>query len=224
MPTIQTLPIATVHFPEIQLPERAAAQLRGYFGNVFREHSPLLHNHLEDGKTRYGCPLVQYKIIDGTPVLVGLHDGAKLLAELFFEMKAIDVNGHHIEVRERDIAFKKAEIGVGEDLVEYGFETLWMALNQDNYPVYEEMADGERPAFLNRILVGNILSFFKGMDFFTEKRVMASFRPTFETVTGFKNQPMRAFGGTFTTNAILPDLIGLGKSVSRGFGAVQRIG
>ncbi len=224
MLTTQTLPLTTITFPEIHLPERAAAQLRGYFGNVFRDHSPLLHNHLEDGKTRYGCPLVQYKVIDGVPVLVGLNEGSKLLAELFFDMKTILVEGREYEVRERDISFRNCPVGVGEDLVEYGFETLWMALNQENFPVYEAMGDVERPAFLNRILVGNILSFFKGMDFFTEKRVMASFRPTFETVTGFKNQPMRAFGGTFTTNAVLPDWVGLGKSVSRGYGAVRKLG
>lgn len=32
------------------------------------------------------------------------------------------------------------------------------------------------------------------------------------------------FKGTFVVNFELPDLIGLGKSVSRGFGTVRRIG
>ena len=34
---------------------------------------------------------------------------------------------------------------------------------------------------------------------------------------------MIAFSGRFTANVLLPDFIGLGKSVSRGFGAIQKI-
>lgn len=62
---------AIIKFPEINLQTRNAHKLRGYFGNVFKEHSPLLHNHFEDGKNRYAYPLIQYKVIKNIPVLVG---------------------------------------------------------------------------------------------------------------------------------------------------------
>ena len=52
-----------IKFPEISLKTRDAHKLRGYFGNIFKEHSPLLHNHFEDGTNRYAYPLVQYKVI-----------------------------------------------------------------------------------------------------------------------------------------------------------------
>jgi Cas6b N-terminal domain len=42
------LTLTTIRFPEIHLPVRDAHKLRGYFGEVFRSHSPLLHNHYED--------------------------------------------------------------------------------------------------------------------------------------------------------------------------------
>jgi hypothetical protein len=35
---------------------------------------------------------------------------------------------------------------------------------------------------------------------------------------------MIAFEGMFEINAMLPDWIGLGKQVSRGFGTIQRVG
>ena len=59
----------TITFPEINLQTRDAHKLRGYFGTLFREHSPLLHNHLESGETQYRYPLVQYKVIGQTPML-----------------------------------------------------------------------------------------------------------------------------------------------------------
>ena len=221
----QTLQIVTVTFPEIRLPQRAAAQLRGYFGTVFQEHNPLLHNHYDDGRLRYAYPLVQYKVVGGMPVLVGLQEGAKLLAELFFQMKVLRIDEREYPVMERDIAFKNVSVGVGEGLTDYQFRTLWMPLNQQNYPEYLQKSPDERRAMLGRILTGNVLSFFKGIGLFLPEglRILTTVRPQEERLTGFKDQLMTAIGGEFTTNAVLPDWIGLGKSVARGYGTVQKI-
>lgn len=220
-----TLPLTTITFPEIRLAVRDGHKLRGYFGELFREHSPLLHNHYEDGRLRYGYPLVQYKVLGGTPVLVGLLEGAKLLANLFFEMQQLEIGGKTYPVFERDIAFKTLETGVGDGLYDYRLLTLWLPLNQQNYPEYLQMNPEEQRAFLGRILTGNILSFFKGVGLFLPDgvRVMATVRPEEPILTNYKDTRLMGFRATFTTNALLPDLIGLGKSVSRGFGAVRRI-
>lgn len=217
--------IVHISFPEIQLTTRAATQLRGFFGNYFREHSPLLHNHYDDGKSRYTYPLVQYKVLHGTPVLVGVNDGAQLLAELFFKMKFIRIGERDYPVLERDIAFRKVEVGMSEGLRDYQFQSAWMALNQNNYAEYQQTPEPDRKAYLSRILTGNILSFFKGMGLFLppEARIVSSFRLHSEGLTGFKDKMMVVFQGDFTSNVMLPDGIGLGKAVSRGYGAIQSI-
>ncbi len=51
--------IVTIQFPEITLRTRDAHKLRGHLGNLFKEYSPLLHNHYETGELRYRYPLVQ---------------------------------------------------------------------------------------------------------------------------------------------------------------------
>lgn len=220
----QIIPISTVTFPEIRLPQRAAAQLRGYFGTVFREHSPLLHNHYEDGRLRYSYPLVQYKVLNGVPTLVGIQEGAKLLTELFFQMKSLRINDREFPVLERDISFRNAETGVGEELTDYRFQSLWMSLNKENYEEYVKKNPDERRTMLGRILTGNMLSYFKGIGLFLPEgvRIMTTVRPVEEKLTGFKDQLMTGITGGFTTNALLPDFIGLGKSVSRGFGAIVK--
>lgn len=65
MELLQTI----IKFPEIELKTRDAHKLRGYFGKVFREHSPMLHNHFGNGCRRYAYPLVQYKLVGHIPVL-----------------------------------------------------------------------------------------------------------------------------------------------------------
>lgn len=220
-----TIPLSTISFPEIRLPQRAAAQLRGFFGQYFQEHSPLLHNHYDDGRLRYAYPLVQYKVLGGMPVLVGVREGAQLLAELFFQIRTLRIGEREYPVMERDIAFKHVAVGLSEGLLDYRFGTLWMPLNQGNYAEYQQKNADEKRSMLARILTGNILSFYKGIQLFLppDARILTTVRPEEVRLTGFKDQLMTGIKGGFTTNAILPDWIGLGKSVSRGYGAIERI-
>jgi hypothetical protein len=212
----------TIQFPDIQLQTRDAHKLRGYFGNLFKEHSPLLHNHYENGKTRYAYPLVQYKVIDKTPLLVGLQEGADLLVSLFLKIRKIDIEGQQYPVLAKNIQQKQYDLVVNQQLYNYQFKTLWMALNQENHRKYQQLAENAKTQFLNRQLQNNILSFYKGLSFRTSERIMAITR-VIEKQTRFKDQAMLAFNGEFTTNAFLPEMAGIGKAVSRGFGTVHLI-
>lgn len=211
-----------IRFPEIKLQTRDAHKLRGYFGNVFKEHSPLLHNHFDDGKNRYAYPLVQYKVINNIPVLIGLGDGAKLLVDLFLKIKNIDIDGKNHDVLSKNIENKIIDLSGADQLYEYNFETLWMALNENNYKKYLKAPKEEKEKLLTTILIGNILSFYKGIGFWTKEKILVKPKLTTKT-TRFKDQDMVAFSGTFTSNAKLPDYIGIGKSVSRGFGTIYQI-
>jgi len=126
-----------IKFPDIKLQTRDAHKLRGYFGNLFKEHSPLLHNHYADGTSRYAYPLVQYKVIDKTPLLVGFKEGADLLVSLFLKIREINIDGTIYPVLAKNIGQKQFDLTVNEQLYNYLFKTFWMALNQDNYQKYK---------------------------------------------------------------------------------------
>ncbi|MGA0560228.1 CRISPR-associated endonuclease Cas6 [Larkinella sp. VNQ87] len=218
------LPLTTVTFPEIALRTRDGHKLRGYFGELFREHSPILHNHYEDGTLRYAYPLVQYKVLRKVPTLVGLREGATLLAQLFLRIRELDLDGAHIPVLSKHIRHEQAPVGLSDDLHRYRFETLWMALNQENYRDYRDRSPADQHAQLKRILTNQILMVFKDLGLWLEphERILVSLKAE-ERTTQFKNQTMLAFAGEFTANVILPDGLGLGKQVARGFGALRRI-
>ncbi len=218
---IQTV---TIQFPEISLQTRDAHKLRGYFGNLFREHSPLLHNHYETGELRYQYPLVQYKVLDKVPTLVAINEGAQLLTQLFLKIKELNIDGQGYKVLSKNIKSEMAQVGYSEELHEYSFQTLWMGLNQQNYVKYikEETAEGKHK-LLNRIVTGNVLSFFKSLGIILEpgQRLFAKCKME-EKSTKFKDNEMMAFSGSFVINASLPSGIGLGKAVSRGFGTIAK--
>jgi len=175
-----------------------------------------------NGELRYDYPQVQYKVIDQTPMLVAVKDGAELLPELFLKIKELKIGQEVIPVHQKNIEAKQLEVGATEDVQEYEFQTLWMSLNQKNHQRYENSDSAKQKKLLERILIGNFLSFFKGMDHFIEEQIEvdAQFQ---EKQTRFKNNTMLAFEGNFKTNLELPDLIGLGKSVARGFGTIKRV-
>ena len=221
----QNLQICRIKFPEIKLQARDAHKLRGYFGNLFKEHSPLLHNHYENGKFRYKYPSIQYKVIHNVPTLVGVNDGAALLPKLFLKINELDINDKKYDITSKNIAVQNEPAGFSEQLHEYKFTTLWMALNQQNYPRYMGLkTDKEKEAMLNAILVGHILSFFRntGIELSASERLLVKTKLQ-EKSTKFKENKMMAFSGSFIVNAELPEEIGLGKAVSRGFGSIQKV-
>jgi len=218
----------SIKFPDIQLSTRDAHKLRGYFGNLFKKHSPLLHNHYEDGQLRYQYPLVQYKVVEKVPILLGLGEGADLLLDLFLKIKEIKIESQHGEVKtyavhSKNIETREHAIGLQEDLQQYRFQTLWMALNQKNYSEYVK-ANVQKKDLLKRIAISNILAFYKSFGHFLaeHERILLTLQVD-ETTTKFKDNEMIAFKGSFTTNALLPDHIGIGKAVARGFGTIQKI-
>ena len=209
-----------IQFPDIRLQRRDSHKLRGYFAGLFRDRSTLLHNHFEDGSHIYRYPLVQYKVLENIPTLIGLEEGARLLIELFMEIREIEIAGQPFPVTSKNISSRECDVGINGQLYEYRFLAPWMALNQENHKLYLQETEPQRKARLHKILCSNMLSFMKGIDYFEEQQILSNVTVQ-EVPVRFKNQPMIGFTGRFSTNVQLPDFIGLGKSVSRGFGTIQ---
>ena len=83
--------------------------------------------------------------------------------------------------------------------------------------------DAERQALLERVLVGNCLAVAKAFGHWVQGRLNADAPRLRPRTCRFKDQPMIGFEGPFRVNFLLPNGIGIGKSVSRGFGTVAAI-
>jgi len=199
--------------------QESGAQLRGFFATKFNEYS-LLHQHDAD-KFIYRYPMVQYKMIHRTPTVLGINEGAEVLKKIYDEYDKITLNGNEYEIAERGITYKKEDFGISEKLIKYDFLTPWFALNQENYRKYISSNNEQQAALLNRNLVGNILSMSKSLDYQVPDKIKCHIEVK-EQSSSLKGNDIIAFRGFFVTNFQIPDLLGLGKSVSRGFGTVKR--
>jgi len=208
-----------VQYPDVNLRMRDGVKLRGFFASKY-SFDDIMHNHGNVG-TIYRYPLVQYKVIDNTPVIVGLNDGAKIIMDIGISEDEIIIEGTHFNLERAEIITENVDLGLTDINNEYKFKTPWFCLNQNNIQTYKKSNESEKQSLLSTILIGNILSMSKGFNYWIkdELRVETNLE---EINVNFKGKSMLAFKGSFVTNFQIPDYLGLGKSVSRGFGTVKR--
>lgn len=209
-----------VRFKDLDLKTREGVKLRGYFAGKYKE-SEIMHNH-RGSDFIFSYPKVQYKIIKNTPYICGIEEGAAVVARVGIDTYGITIDGVDLGTYEKEIVKRKSDFGVETDYIAYSFITPWMALNQDNVGLYKNANLMQREEMLKKILIGNILSMSKGVKYTVEDRLYA-WVDLEETTVKFKNIDMVAFKGSFKVNFRIPDYLGLGKAVSRGFGTLVKV-
>ena len=200
--------------------KESGTYLRGFIGNKYRERL-LLHHHLEKA-CLYQYPKVQYKVFDGTPIILGLCEGSDELKKIAFDFDKLTLNSNRYKVVKRQFIEGKQSFGSLLKPKNYQFLTPWIALNEENYSKYSKMNSKEQTLLLHKILIGNILSAAKSFDYVVleEIFVKTEVKPVPIVYKGFS---MIGFLGRFTVNFDLPEYIGLGKGVSQGFGTVKTV-
>lgn len=187
-------------------------------GNV----SPLFHNHTDNGLV-FSYPLIQYKVISGNPVLVGIGDGAGLLSSLRGsheltigkEKRLYDVAGVSIMPYRPDI----------DDSPKMYTIQSYIPLNADNIGEFDSLpALTDRICLIENIINANMLAFFKGIGFHCDSQIQTAVSSVDkECDLYYKGVKFLGFDLSFITNVSLPDGIGLGKSSSVGFGTIKRV-
>ncbi|BBO82134.1 hypothetical protein DSCO28_27000 [Desulfosarcina ovata subsp. sediminis] len=215
--------IATLYFNNVRLKPSQIHKLRGYVGNAFKNHD-LIHNHdLTTGKVIYRYPLIQFKLIDNVPAIIAITEHAvKIFGEIFMQLDRIRIEGLEISVHEKNLKVDDVEFGFSNETFMYEFVSPWIGLNQKNYLQYRDANKGEKQKILQSAFIGNILAMAKGVGYWLEKEQrLESELQVRECPVNLKGRTMKGFKGRVQTNFMIPDHMGLGKSVSRGFGVVK---
>lgn len=208
----------------LDITRREIPVFRGAIINKVGQENILFHNHLNQN-FRYGYPVIQYKVLKSSPTIVCINDGTEEIHRFFEQTNwDINLNGKRINTEIKHLSFDYFSCGFSARPLKYKIEN-WFALNESNFRRFVQLnSDKERIKLLERVIIGNILSFAKGIKWNIDQQIelAISHLPKQHSIT-FKSHQMIGFNLSFTTNIILPDLIGLGKSVSRGFGVIRKV-
>ena len=101
----------------------------------------------------------------------------------------------------------------------------WLPLNSKNYIEYQNLDSLlPRVQMLERVLIGNILSFLKGVGIHVDEQLKVLITDILgQRAATYKGVQLMTFDVEFKTNLTLPQDIGLGKNVSVGYGTLTRI-
>jgi len=214
------LPYCIVRFENEEVNPRMASKIRGFFANKYKGEE-ILHNH-QNEKFIYRYPLVQYKVVKGVPMIVGIKEGAKKVQNLGIITDELILEGNKHEVFQKTVETQEQEISTLKKYKHYRFESPWIALNQKNIEKYRRSTPWEKEEILKKILIGNILSLAKGLNYKIEEEIHCwlNVQPC---EVNIKNIKMQGFKGSFRTNVALPDFLGIGRSVAKGFGTIKEV-
>lgn len=198
---------------------------RGAIAKKAGKDSVLFHNHYGEKGFNYGYPLIQYKTIAQKPVIMCLEEGVDEIHH-FFENKIwdIQVSGRNLDMSIDDLRLNSFTMQVWDKKWKYSIRN-WIALNQHNYQKYQSLEnEQEQIKMLEKLLLGNILSFAKGIGWFVDKEITVEIDEIHNiSPVKLKNNNLIGFSLTFRTNVFLPNFIGLGKGVSHGYGIVKEV-
>jgi hypothetical protein len=196
-------------------------ELRRTLAAKFAEYAAL---HREDAATfihRY--PVVQYKMIDRIPTVIGINEGADFLHQLSEGADAIPVGTGTCRITWHGTGVKEEAFGISDQPRSYEFATPWLGLNQENYRKFFKLTGKpERDAFMRKQLESSIITMTKTLNYAVPGPVRCGVNLHF-TKERLDGVSVMSFTGKFQVNFLIPDGLGIGRSVGRGFGAVQQL-
>lgn len=207
-----------------EIAEREIPFLRGAVIQAAGRDNVLLHNHVDE-KLRYSYPMVQYKRIDGRAAIVCIDMGLEAVRDIIaLDLPQVRLGRRITVLPSPALELEEIEVAITEEMHTYR-ATRYFPLNQPNHSRYNTTDSIiERYRLVEQCIVGNILSFAKGIGVFFDGTVTAQLVSVSHTeLYDFKDIKLRGFDLVFKTNVRLPSYIGLGKHASLGAGTIIQI-
>ncbi len=200
--------------------KKTAYQVKGVFMKQY-PNSPVIP--MLDGRYRdkFLYPRVQVKILNEQIYLVGIKDGADPVLSITKDFELLNFGNITFNILDVEIEENIDQFKHVDQLLRYRFVSPWIALSKNTQNRYKFLKSKDRIAFLNRLLGQNIVFLAREMDVdlndkvYTKLKLNSLFpKPVYENSWG-------SFSGEFQTNFVLPNYIGLGNGITRGYGAIH---
>ena len=155
--------------------------------------------------------------------VTGICQGADFLYSLTRETTEIPGGENRCHIDTRDEEIRSEPFGITDEEHEYEFLTPWLALNQQNEKkFYLLQGKPARDAFMQKLLAAQLNTFAKSLEYSHELPIACTAHVRFVRER-IERQTVMIFKGRFRTNLKIPQYLGIGQSVSQGFGWVQEI-
>ena len=213
------LPVFTITLEPSNPLRFSLDELRSFFHKKSADYTRLHKDSAPGFIHRY--PVVQCKQVKNTLMVIGIAQGADLLQEISEGNEEVGSGGTSCTISGRDPEIRKEEFGISDKIRTYEFLTPWLALNQQNAKkFYDLKGKPERDAFMQKILSGHLGTLARSLDYDLPAPLSCESKVRFRRER-IDRENVMVFLGTFSTNLRIPDYLGIGLSVSQGFGTIR---
>jgi hypothetical protein len=220
MPQVRVIKIVF----DTELKEYEIPAFRGAIIDLVGRDHVVFHNHIGADQFHYKYPVIQYKNQGKKACIVCIKDGVDEIHH-FFENNhgKIKIGNDSRPLMVENVKINQFQVQVTESYHAYSIRK-WLPVNETNYAQFKAL-EGLVPKtqFLEKVLVGNLLSMAKGLDWTVDKPIdVKILEINKQFLTKFKKSNLIAFDLEFKTNVCLPYDIGLGKGASSGYGTISK--
>ena len=194
-------------------------QVKGVMMNQFPDEEIV---SMLDGSYRqkFLYPRVQVKILNEQIYIVGINEGVDSIKAIAQKMDFLDFGNITFQVLDNEIEEHGNRFQPVSKLIRYRFVTPWVALNQTTGYRYRYLNNADRVNFLNRLLGQNIVFMAREMGMELEENIFTKVTLSSLFPRQVDENNWGAFDGEFRANFVLPNYLGIGNGITRGYGAI----
>jgi len=171
-------------------------------------------------RKKYLYPRVQVKILNEKIYFLGIAEGVSAVKSLVDNFNVLDFG---------NITFKIKDIMIDEngffeqsnDINKYKFITPWAALNRTNIKKFSKTPSSQKRKFLCELLTRNLIFLASEFKINVDEKILTDIEIDDNSLSSFNGNKDVGFEGSFLTNFLLPDFIGLGNGITRGYGSIK---
>ncbi len=171
-------------------------------------------------RNKFLYPRVQVKILNEQIYLLGIHEGVDSVLSLCEKIKSLDFGNITIDIENCEIEKLHKQFQPSSRLIRYRFITPWVALNHMTGGKYKKLKKKEKSSYLNKLLGQNIIFLANEVGINLEDDIFTKVQVDSLNPKSIDENKWGSFKGEFKTNFVLPNYIGIGNGITRGFGTV----
>ena len=195
-------------------------QVKGVF---IKKHPDELITPMLDGSFRkkFSYPRVQVKILNEQIYIIGIKEGVEPVLLIPDKIKELDFGNITFKIDDYEEVTLKQQFALSGSVVKYSFLTSWAALNHVTGKKYRSIPFKKKKSYLNKLLGINLIFLAKEMGVSIDKGIYTKVEIPNLHPKSIDDNKWKSFKGDFKTNIILPNYIGLGNGITRGYGTIS---
>lgn len=204
-----------------------ANSARQFFSDQY--HHPFFHHHTPNGKSIARGAKIQFKLINQELYLLGVGEEGVAFMQSFQWPQEIKIRFgntmHTVLMTYESLKTDLAKFSLTPSLI-YRTISPYLPLNQQAYSRFRKISDAERRLFIENRLKLHILSAAKWCGVWVKHQITTSLI-AMRLCHPIKVKKSLTFAGMnvmFETNTEIPNFMGIGRFVSRGYGTVVKYG